>query len=336
MTRRSTALLPILLVLFILLVAGGLEFAAFVYRPLKPAASVVVTVSHGLPLAEVARQLQAAGVVRSAEGFTLLAWLRGDARRIKAGPYDFGGAARPGRVLDRLVAGDVRRQRLTIPEGFNLQEIAARIEAEGIGRAETFLQLAQDPDFIASLGIASPSLEGYLFPDTYLFDSGTPEDRLIRTMVRQFTSRLAPDLVEGAAKLGLDPHQLVTLASIIQKEAGNRGEMPVIAAVFHNRLRCNMPLQADPTVIYGVADYKGTITRKHLKTPTPYNTYCMTGLPPGPIASPGEDALRAAAFPAEADYLFFVARGDGAHTFSRTLREHNHAVRQYRQYRLNR
>jgi UPF0755 protein len=330
MTRRSTALLPILLVLFILLVAGGLEFAAFVYRPLKPAASVVVTVSHGLPLAEVARQLQAAGVVRSAEGFTLLAWLRGDARRIKAGPYDFGGAARPGRVLDRLVAGDVRRQRLTIPEGFNLQEIAARIEAEGIGRAETFLQLAQDPDFIASLGIASPSLEGYLFPDTYLFDSGTPEDRLIRTMVRQFTSRLAPDLVDGAAKLGLDPHQLVTLASIIQKEAGNRGEMPVIAAVFHNRLRCNMPLQADPTVIYGVADYKGTITRRHLKTPTPYNTYCITGLPPGPIASPGEDALRAAAFPAEADYLFFVARGDGAHTFSRTLREHNKAVRQYR------
>jgi UPF0755 protein len=106
--------------------------------------------------------------------------------------------------------------------------------------------------------------------------------------------------------------------------------MPVIAAVFHNRLRRNMPLQADPTVIYGVADYKGTITRRHLQTPTPYNTYRMVGLPPGPIASPGEDALRAAAFPAEADYLFFVARGDGAHTFSRTLREHNHAVRQYR------
>lgn len=330
MTRRSTVLLPILLVLLILLAAGGLEFAAFVYRPLKPAASTVVTVSPGLPFAEVARQLQAAGVVRSAEGFKLLAWLRGDARRIKAGPYDFGGAATPGRVLDRLVAGDVRRQRLTIPEGFNLQEIAARLEAEGIGRAETFLQLAQDPGFIASLGIASPSLEGYLFPDTYLFDSGTPEDRLIRTMVRQFTSRLAPDLVEGAAKLGLDPHQLVTLASIIQKEAGTRDEMPVIAAVFHNRLRRNMPLQADPTVIYGVADYKGTITRRHLQTPTPYNTYRMVGLPPGPIASPGEDALRAAAFPAEADYLFFVARGDGAHTFSRTLREHNHAVRQYR------
>lgn len=330
MTRRATALLPIVLVLLPLIVASGLEFAAFLYRPVTPAASTVVSVSPGLPFAEVARQLQAEGVVRSAAGFKLLAWLRGDARRIKAGPYDFGGPATPGRVLDRLVAGDVRRQRLTIPEGFSLREIASRIEAEGIGRAETFLHLARDPGFIASLGIASPSLEGYLFPDTYLFDSGTPEDRLIRAMVRQFESRLAPDLVEGAAKAGLDPHQLVTLASIIQKEAGTREEMPVIAAVFHNRLRRNMPLQADPTVIYGVADYNGTITRKHLLTPTPYNTYRMTGLPPGPIASPGEDALRAAAFPAAADYLFFVASGDGNHTFSRTLGEHNRAVQQYR------
>jgi UPF0755 protein len=330
MTRRSTLLLPILLVFLLLAIAVGFEFGSFINQPVTPAASTMVIVSPGLPFTEVARRLQDAGVVRSASGFKLLAWLRGDARRIKAGPYDFGGPATPGRVLDRLVAGDVRRQRLTIPEGFSLREIAARIEAEGIGRAETFLQLARDPGFIASLGIASPTLEGYLYPDTYLFDSGTPEDRIIRAMVRQFENRLAPDLVEGAAKAGLDPHQLVTLASIVQKEAGSRAEMPVIAAVFHNRLRLNMPLQADPTVIYGVADYNGTITRKHLLTPTPYNTYRMTGLPPGPIACPGEDALRAAAFPAESDYLFFVASGDGTHTFSRTLGEHNRAVQRYR------
>ena len=134
---------------------------------------------------------------------------------IKAGRYDFGEPATPGRVLDRLVAGDVRRQRLTIPEGFSLVEIAARLEEEGVGHADTFLRLARDPDFIASLGIDSPSLEGYLFPDTYLFDSGTSEERLIRSMVRRFENRLAPDLVEGAAKAGLDAHQLVTLASII-------------------------------------------------------------------------------------------------------------------------
>lgn len=330
MTSRSNALFSVFLVLLILIVAGSAEFAAFVYRSLKPATSTVVNVAAGDSLSEVARNLQDAGVIRSADGFKLLAWLRGDARRIKAGPYDFGGAATPGRVLDRLVAGDVRRQRLTIPEGFSLREIASRLEEEGVGRADTFLHLAYDPGFIASLGIDSPSLEGYLFPDTYLFDSGTPEERIIRSMVRQFTNRLAPDLVEGAAKLGLDPHQLVTLASIIQKEAGNRREMPLISAVFHNRLRRNMPLQADPTVIYGVEDYKGMITRKHLQTPTPYNTYRMRGLPPGPIASPGEDALRAAAFPADSDYLFFVSRGDGSHTFSRTLREHNRAVQEYR------
>ena len=330
MTQRFNAFSSALLILLILIVAAGAEFAAFVYRPLKPAASAVVTVAPGDSFAEIAGKLQGAGIIRSADGFKLLAWMRGDARRIKAGAYDFGSSATPGRVLDRLVAGDVRRQRLTIPEGFSLREIAARLENEGVGRAETFLHLAYDPGFISSLGIDSPSLEGYLFPDTYLFDSGTPEERIIRSMVRQFTNRLAPDLVEGAAKLGLDPHQLVTLASIIQKEAGNRSEMPIISAVFHNRLRRNMPLQADPTVIYGVEDYKGIITRKHLQTPTPYNTYRMRGLPPGPIASPGEDALRAAAFPADADYLFFVARGDGTHTFSKTLREHNRAVQEYR------
>jgi len=314
MTQRFNAFSSALLILLILIVAAGAEFAAFVYRPLKPAASAVVTVAPGDSFAEIAGKLQGAGIIRSADGFKLLAWMRGDARRIKAGAYDFGSSATPGRVLDRLVAGDVRRQRLTIPEGFSLREIAARLENEGVGRAETFLHLAYDPGFISSLGIDSPSLEGYLFPDTYLFDSGTPEERIIRSMVRQFTNRLAPDLVEGAAKLGLDPHQLVTLASIIQKEAGNRSEMPIISAVFHNRLR----------------RYMGIITRKHLQTPTPYNTYRMRGLPPGPIASPGEDALRAAAFPADADYLFFVARGDGTHTFSKTLREHNRAVQEYR------
>lgn len=329
MTRRSTVLRIFLPICLLLTIVVGFKFVSFIFQPVTPAASALVNVTPGLPLAEVAGRLQEAGVVRSASGFKLLAWLRGDNNRIKAGPYDFSGPATPGRVLNRLVAGDVRRQRLTIPEGFSLREIAARIEAEGLGRAETFLRLARDRKFIATLGIASPTLEGYLFPETYLFASGTPEDRLIKVMVRQFESRLSPDMVEGAAKLGLNPHQLVTLASIVQKEAGTLAEMPVIAAVFHNRLRRKMPLQADPTVIYGIANFNGNITRKDLRTPTPYNTYRIAGLPPGPIASPGEDALRAAAFPAKADYLYFVARGDGTHAFSTNLREHNQAVRHY-------
>jgi len=329
MSRRSAILLPILLVALPLALAAAVEFGTFLYQPVAPPASTIVKVSPGLSLTEVARQLENAGVVRSASGLRLLAWVRGDTRRIKAGPYDFGSPATPGRVLDRLVAGDVRRQRLTIPEGFTLREIAGRIEEEKIGSAETFLRLARNPEFVSSLEIEAPSLEGYLYPDTYLFDSGTSEDRIIKAMVKQFENRLAPALVEGASRMGLDPHQLVTLASIVQKEAGNRAEMPLIASVFHNRLKRRMPLQADPTVIYGIPDFNGNITRKDLLTPTPYNTYRNVGLPPGPIASPGEDALKAAAFPAETDYLFFVSRGDGTHAFSKTLREHNRAVQLY-------
>jgi UPF0755 protein len=328
MTRRKIFRLAAL-ALLLLAAVPLLEFGLFLLRPAAPAAPAAVELPPGTSLAEVARRLEAQGVVRSAAGFRLLARLRGASRAVQAGTYDFAAPATPGEVLGRLVAGDVRRLRLTIPEGWTLREIAARVEAGGLGSARTFLRLANDPQFIASLGISAASLEGYLFPETYLIAAGTPEERLIRTMVEQLRSRLAPDLIEGAAKAGLDLHDLLTLASIIQKEAGSREEMPLISAVFHNRLKRGMRLQADPTVIYGLARFNGNLTRRDLTTPTPYNTYSIAGLPPGPIASPGEEALRAAAFPASAGYLYFVARGDGTHVFSLTLPEHNRAVRRY-------
>jgi UPF0755 protein len=260
----------------------------------------------------------------------VLSRLRGNAHSIKAGEYDFQEPAAPGKVLDRLITGDVRRLKFTVPEGLNLTEIAAKLEAEGRGDKTAFLALARDPVFISTLGLDAPTLEGYLFPETYTLESGTSEERLIKAMVEQFRTRLgAEELVAAAAERGLDLHQMVTLASIIQKEAGNEAEMPVISGVFHNRLRLRMPLQADPTVIYGIADFDGNLTRKHLNTPTPYNTYRMRGLPAGPIASPGEKALRAAAMPAAVDYLYFVSQGDGTHVFSQTLKEHNNMVRRY-------
>jgi len=151
----------------------------------------------------------------------------------------------------------------------------------------------------------------------------------LSAMVEQLDSQITAELLENAAALKLDRHQLITLASIVQKEAGNLMEMPLISSVFHNRLKRGMPLQADPTVIYGVADFDGNLTRKHLNTPTPYNTYRMRGLPPGPIASPGGFALHATASPAEGKDLYFVARGDGTHEFNATLKEHNRAVRRY-------
>jgi UPF0755 protein len=329
MTRRSRLILAAFILLLALTAGAGLRFAWFLRQPVEPPAPRLVAVPPGASFAGVAARLEAEGVIASAFQFRILSRLRGDARQIKAGEYGFMAPAGPGTVLDRLIAGDVRRLKFTVPEGLNLAEIAAKLDREGRGDKTVFLALARDPAFIATLGLDVPSLEGYLFPETYTLESGTSEKRLIRAMVEQFRTRLAPKLEAAAAERGLDPHQLVTLASIIQKEAGNEEEMPLVSAVFHNRLRLRMPLQADPTVIYGIADFDGNLTRKHLNTPSPYNTYRMRGLPSGPIASPGEKALRAAAAPAAVDYLYFVSRGDGTHVFTGTLKEHNSMVRRY-------
>lgn len=325
----KTLLWALLSSLILLVAALGLYFGYFLHHPVGPKAAVVVDIAPGASLSSAARQLHEQGVIGDVRAFTALAYLRGQTQTLKAGEYDFIEAAGPAAVLQRLVRGDVRRYRFTIPEGLNLWEVAARVEEQGIGSAPDFLRLSRDAEFAASLGIDATTLEGYLFPETYTYSAGMGPERLIAAMVRQFSLRLSPELVERGRALGLEPHQLVTLASIIQKEAGSRAEMPIISGVFHNRLRIKMPLQADPTVIYGVEDYAGRITRKHLNARTPYNTYRISGLPPGPIANPGEDALHAAAYPAEVDYLYFVSRGDGSHIFSRTLREHNAAVQKY-------
>ena len=327
--RRFLLYTPLLVAL---IGAAGLAlyFGAFVLRPLAPSEPVVVVIPSGTSFAETARLLEEAGVVSDAQRLRVLARFRGDARQVRAGEYLFEEAAVPDGVLDRLVAGDVRRYRVTIPEGFSLREIGSALTLAGFGESEAFGRLARDGEFLQGLGIAADSLEGYVFPETYTFVAGMSAERMIRAMVQQMRLRLTPEIEEAARGFGLDTHQLLTLASIIQKEAANREEMPLVSAVFHNRLRLRMPLQADPTVVYGIEDFDGVITRRHLDAVTPYNTYRIPALPPGPIASPGEDALRAAAFPAEADYLFFVAGGEGGHVFSRTLEEHNRAVREYR------
>lgn len=315
-----------------LLLACGfvLPFALFTVKAVEPPSEAVVVLPAGTSFPETAARLERAGVVADAERLRLLARLRGDAHRVKAGEYAFTQGARPGEVLDRLIAGDVRHGRVTIPEGFALKEIEEALKAAGFAQAGELGRLARDPAFLRSLGIEAESLEGYIFPDTYAFIPGMPADRLLRTMVQQLHRRLTPELRSAAEARGLTLHQFLTLASIIQKEAGNVQEMPLISAVFHNRIRKKMRLQADPTVIYGIDDFDGNLTRAHLgATSNPYNTYRIAGLPPGPIASPGIDALKAAAFPAPVDYLYFVARGDRTHIFTSTLPEHNRAVERY-------
>lgn len=325
---RKITLLGFTLVAVFLLVAG-LWLQNFITTAVAPAQPTVVDVKPGSSFRRTASQLEAAGVVTDATRFTLLARWRHVTGQVHAGQYLFETAARPDEVLARLVAGDIRKFHVTIPEGFNLRDIAARLATTGLAAADEWFALCHDAKFIADLDIDANSLEGYLFPETYTYISSTTPRQLLQAMAAQMQAALTPPLLTAARALQLNPHQLITLASIIQKEAGNVAEMPLISAVFHNRLRAGIPLQADPTVIYGIADFDGNLTRKNLETPTPYNTYRIKGLPPGPIASPGRAALEAAAHPADSKALYFVSRGDGTHEFSATLKDHNRAVRRY-------
>ncbi len=310
------------------LLAAGWGYTVL-YCSYAPPEPVDVNLRPGSSLNVIAADLERAHVIRKALGLKLLARLNRRSHQIQAGRYHFSQPATPSEILSRLIRGDVEKASLTIPEGFTLQQIITRISDRGYGRKERLTALAADRNFVASLGVEADNLEGYLFPETYLFAPGISEEEVLGMMVRQFHQHVTSELKQSAARLQLNPHQLVTLASIIEKETAIVAEMPLISSVFHNRLQRGIPLQTDPTVIYGIENFDGNITRTHLKTPTPYNTYQIRGLPPGPIASPGLAAITAAAHPAATKYLYFVARGDGSHQFSKTLREHNNAVRKY-------
>ena len=329
MPRRRKLIAALSALLILALILPVMHVRRFLDRPVAPAQRQVVEIPPGASFARVAEDLATVGVVADARLFKLLARWREAAQRIKAGEYAFEGAATPDQILERLLAGDVLLHPFTVPEGWTLREIAAHLEAEGRGSAETFLRLARAPETRERLKIDGLSLEGYLFPETYQLTRDMDEKALIEAMVKEFRRRLTPEILAGAKKRGLGLKELVILASIVQKEAGNREEMPLIASVFHNRLTVGTPLQADPTVIYGIDAFDGNLTRRHLQTTTPYNTYRIPGLPIGPIANPGEEALRAVAFPTQSDYYYFVAKGDGTHIFAKTLAEHNANVRRY-------
>jgi UPF0755 protein len=198
-----------------------------------------------------------------------------------------------------------------------------------IADPEKFLAEASAPELLESLGLTKEGIEGYLFPSTYYFMPATSERNIILAMAEQFRKVTWPALERSEGAGGLTPHQLITLASIIEKESRLEAERPLISAVFHNRLRLGMPLQSDPTVIYGLRDFDGNLTRKHLQEPTPYNTYRNIGLPPGPICNPGLSAVKAALEPADVPYLYFVSKNDGSHHFSANLEAHNQAVKTF-------
>lgn len=317
-----------LLSIFILLLALTATGCWWVLKPLTPPETVRLQVEPGASLIQVARKLENQQVIRSALALRLLEKLNPEPVSIQAGHYSFSASASLPQILQRLQQGDVDQLRLTIPEGFTLDQIAQRCAEVGLVDADALLAAARDPQLLRALNIPASDLEGYLFPETYYFNQGVDAENILRTMFKEFERQYAL-LPKPAVTVALSRHQLLTLASIIQKESALVDEMPVISAVFYNRLQRGMLLQTDPTVIYALPNFDGNLTRQDLKTPSPYNTYRHRGLPPGPIASPGFDALRAALQPAKSDYLYFVARGDGSHEFSVTLNEHNRAVRTY-------
>jgi UPF0755 protein len=327
------ALLALLGVMLGLTVALALSARRALSPPGDAGEAVAFEVKRGATLQSVSRDLERAGVVRSARAFEWLARWRSRAGELRAGEYELSRGFSAERVLAAITAGNVKTHELALPEGLTAVQVAERVEAAGLAGAAAFLAAVRDPEFAASLGVEGDTLEGYLFPETYQLARGLAPRAVVRTLVEHFLTVWA-EIAPAAEARGLSMGEVVTLASIVEKETGAPSERPLIAAVFLNRLRLGMRLETDPTVIYGIADFDGNLTRAHLEDASnPYNTYRIVGLPPGPIANPGGAALRAVVEPAETEYLYFVSRNDGTHVFSRSYREHVNAVDRYQRRR---
>lgn len=304
---------------------------------------VAFKVAEGESPALIAKRLERAGIIRSAEQFGVLAGLMGVEQQLKAGDYELTRGMPISVVLDRMRRSvTVPQFVLTIPEGWRWEQVAEHLEKKGIASAADFRAALAATDYTAPYLATRPagaSLEGYLFPDTYYFTvTATPRD-IVARLLATFAEKFPPELQQQAMAQGLSLHQAVTLASIVEREAQVPAERPIIASVYLNRIKQGIPLQADPTTQYALAAdpasvakygwWKRDLTLDDLKVNSPYNTYVVPGLPPGPIANPGAASLRSVAQPAATDYLYFVAKNDGSHAFARTLEEHNRNVAQY-------
>jgi UPF0755 protein len=312
-----------------LLAAAFLSGYIFNYHPKGYTTVAEIRVEPGDSLATVARKLRAQKLIANERLFLFWARLKGVETRIHLGLYRFERPVPAWVILDRLATGKGIFHKITIPEGLTVKEIAELLGKVQIVDAEKFLAEASAPGLLAFLGLLDQGIEGYLFPTTYYFTPSTSERDIILAMTEQFRKISAPVLPRTNGAHGLTPHELITLASIIEKETGLEAERPLISAVFHNRLKASMPLQSDPTVIYGLKNFQGNLTRKHLQDSSPYNTYRVSGLPPGPICNPGLSSIKAALEPADVPYLYFVSRNDGSHQFSESLQAHNRAVKAF-------
>jgi len=320
------------------LVAAGIAVWVLTAPPTSPpptGETIEIVVPAGSGALAIGRQLRERGLVRYPRLFALTARLRGVEASLKAGRYRVEGGMGWGEILDRIAAGEVVTFPLTVPEGFTLRELAPRVAEATDVDPDSVIRMATDSTFVAAMGVPGPTLEGYLFPDTYRFAEGLAPADLLGEMVARYREYWTPERRATLDSLPLTEREIVTLASIVEEEARLPEERPIIAGVYTNRLRVGMLLQADPTVQYALGEPKPRLLFADIDrvADDPYNTYTHAGLPPGPIASPGEAALDAALHPADVPFLYFVARPDGSHEFTRTNREHVNAANRIRRER---
>ena len=322
--RRSAVLLA-----FLIIIPLG-RFSYFLRVPAGSGKRVeIVELGRGRTLRALANGLKERGIISSARLFALYARLKGGDARVKAGVYQFSDGMRPGEILAKMLSGDFYQRLFALPEGYSSYQAAEMLEKRGIFTKDAFLAACRDRALLAQLGVKAPSAEGYLFPGSYNVLPGKTERDVVREMVQRQRGLLETGFAARARSAGLSTQALLTLASMVEKEAVLPAEKPLIAAVFQNRLRKGMRLQSDPTALYGVRAFAGRVSRQDILRATPYNTYTIPGLPPGPIGNPGIAAIQAVLDHPAVPYLYFVARGDGSHQFSNDLSAHNAAVRKF-------
>jgi len=314
----------------LLLLMGGVFLLVYAKSPIDNRNAVAtVFIPKGAGFLKIVDILDQAGMVKHRPLFVVLYLLKGVNSRLRAGEYELATNMSPSEIAEKLVSGDIKKRMVTIPEDYTLKQIADRLVAEQLVSEKSFISATTDPAFLASLNIDAASAEGYLYPDTYAFNRGMMTNEIVEMMVHRFWKKVTPQMIQRATDMGMTTTEFVTLASLIGKETGVREEKTKVSAVFHNRMKKGMRLQSDPTAIYRLTDYQSIVKKKHLNNDTPYNTYKITGLPPGPIANPGIDSLQAALYPAPVNYLYFVSNNDGTHQFSTTLAAHTQAVLKY-------
>jgi len=316
--------------LIVFWIAGGIFYYFATHPASDVARPVIVEITPGMTLKKAASLLAERNLIRNAFSFHLLAYLQNKQNQIQIGEYELSASMVPGEILNIVTSGKTVLHAVTIPEGYRITEIAALLAQHELADQNELLLQTRNRELIQTAGISADSLEGYLFPETYHFSKYTTEQKVVQKMLQTFKEHAeTPEFINRAKALNLSFHDIVTLASLIEKETGLDEERKLISSVFHNRLKKNMRLQTDPTVIYAISGFDGNIRKKDLSIDSPYNTYKYSGLPPGPIASPGLQSIVAALYPSETNYLYFVSRQDGSHQFSSSLLEHNQAVQKY-------